>query len=110
MIALRAQALNDVAKATRRRCWLTVAPRWVSRVPARSAWAMAASVMLAFTAGLVWFSMRPTAYATEIGERQLAALDAGSQVSLDAATTVTVRMQEEGRPVALLAARAKNDV
>src|SRR3546814_7041112 len=24
MIALRAQALNDVAKATRRRCWLTV--------------------------------------------------------------------------------------
>src|SRR3546814_16631901 len=72
MIALRAQALNDVAKATRRRCWLTVAPRWVSRVPARSAWAMAASVMLAFTVGLVWFSMRPPAPATALGERQLA--------------------------------------
>ena len=110
MIALRAQALTDVAKATRRRCWLTVAPRWVSRVPARSAWAMAASVVLAFTVGLVWFSMRPIAYATEIGERQLAVLEDGSQVSLDAATKVNVRMKEAGRQVELLAGRAKFDV
>src|SRR3546814_18449424 len=72
MIALRAQALNAVSKATRRRCWPTVAPRWVSRVPARSAWAMAASVSSAFTEGLVWVSLGPPAYDTEIGERPLA--------------------------------------
>src|SRR3546814_14429474 len=71
---------------------------------------MAASVMLAFTVGLVWFSMRPTAYATEIGERQLAVLEDGSQVSLDAATKVNVRMKEAGRQVELLAGRAKFDV
>src|SRR3546814_1402664 len=54
--------------------------------------------------------MRPTAYATEIGERQLAVLEDGSQVSLDAATKVNVRMKEAGRQVELLAGRAKFDV
>src|SRR3546814_5615479 len=56
-IALRAQALNDVAKARRRRCWLTVAPRWVRGVPARAGGAMAASGVPAFTVGRVWFSL-----------------------------------------------------
>src|SRR3546814_11243095 len=106
MIALRAQALNDVAKAKRRRCWLTVAPRWVSRVPARSAWAMDASVLLAFTVGLLWFSMRHNAYATEIGERQLSVMEDGSQASLDAATKVNVRTKEAGGEVELRAGGA----
>ncbi len=110
MIALRAEALTDVAKATRRRCWLTVTPRWVNRIPARSAWAMAASLVLAITVGMTWLAMRPVAYATEIGERQVAVLDDGSRVSLDAATKVNVRMKEAGRQVELLEGRAKFDV
>src|SRR3546814_20440554 len=61
MIALRAQALNDVAKATRRRCWLTVAPRGFGRVPARSAGARAAGGILASRLGRGGFPMRPPA-------------------------------------------------
>src|SRR3546814_13438728 len=54
--------------------------------------------------------MRPDAYATHIGERQLAVLDDGSRVSLDAVTKVKVRMKDEARQVELLEGRAKFDV
>src|SRR3546814_1473407 len=60
---------------------------------------IAASLLLALTLGLAWLAMRPDAYATHIGERQLAVLDDGSRVSLDAVTKVKVRMKDEARQV-----------
>lgn len=110
MIAMRAQALDDIAKATRRRCWNSIMPGWISSAPARNVWAMAASLVLVVTLGLAWFTMQPTAYATQVGERQLAVLDDGSSVSLDALTKLHVRMKETGRQVELLQGRAKFDV
>src|SRR3546814_6901296 len=82
VIALRTQALADYGDANRRR-WLAATPGWLTR-----RMGIAASLLLALTLGLAWLAMRPDAYATHIGERQLAVLDDGSRVSLDAVTQV----------------------
>src|SRR3546814_2604450 len=80
-----------------RRRWLAATPGWLTR-----RMGIAASLLLALTLGLAWLAMRPDAYATHIGERQLAVLDDGSRVSLDAVTKVKVRMKDEARQVELL--------
>ena len=110
MLAMRAQALEDVARATRQRWWRMVAPRWIGQIPARAAWAMAASVLLVVTLGLTLLAIQPRTYATQVGERQLAVLEDSSRVSLDAATKVQARMKETGRQIELLEGRAKFDV
>ena len=57
-----------------------------------------------------WHGEPARVYDTGIGERQVAMLDDGSRVSLDAATAVDVRMEAEGRKVELRQGRAKFDV
>jgi len=103
-IALRTQALADYGEANRRR-WRTASPGWLTR-----RMAVAAGLLLALTVGFAWLAMRPAAYATHIGERQLAVLDDGSRMSLDAVTEVKVRMKDAARQVELLEGRAKFDV
>lgn len=110
MLAMRAQALEDVARASRQRWWRMVSPRWISKAPARAAWAVAASVVIVMTLGLTLLAMQPRTYATQVGERQLAVLEDSSRMSLDAATRVKARMRETGRQIELLEGRAKFDV
>ncbi|WP_448140536.1 FecR family protein [Sphingopyxis fribergensis] len=103
IIALRSEALARFHKAGQRR-W------FVSRTRPTKLLALAAAILLIFTASLVWFQNLPSAYATGIGERQVAMLDDGSRVSLDAVTNVEVRMKDASRQVELLEGRAKFDV
>jgi transmembrane sensor len=104
VIAMRTEALTRFRKANQRR-WLSASPGWLAR---RIGYA--AILLLTLSMGLYWYAMRPSAYATDIGERQLAVLDDGSRVSLDAVTQVKVQMKDAGRQVELLEGRAKFDV
>ena len=63
------------------------------------------AVMLLSTALL--YAGAPTRYATETGERQLAVLADGSQLSLDAATEVEVAMHGDRRSLTLVSGRAR---
>ncbi len=74
---------------------------------------LAASLAVALLSAYAWqgWGANPArVYDTGIGERQVAMLDDGSRVSLDAATAVDVRMEAEGRKVELRHGRAKFDV
>lgn len=103
IVALRSQALTAYQKAGRH--------RWRVTDHALGRWAgMTAMLMLALATTLFWYVNRPSEYATGIGERQVAMLDDGSRLSLDAATNVEVRMKEAARQVELVAGRAKFDV
>lgn len=105
VIGLRTQALEQFRWNGRR-------ARADAGGGARSRWiaACAAGLLLALTVALGWYVNRPAAYETRVGERQVAMLDDGSRVSLDAVTAMNVRMKEEGRDVELLHGRAKFDV
>jgi transmembrane sensor len=104
VIALRTKALTRFRKTNGRR-WLPVPPR---RLP----WTIgyAAALFLTITAASYWYVNRPSEYRTAMGERQVAVLDDGSRVSLDAVTSMNVRMKDEGRQVELVEGRAKFDV
>ncbi len=104
VIALRTKALTQFRKANQRR-WLAASPRrlaWIS--------GLAATLLLAITLALFWHLDRPREYETGIGERQVAVLDDGSRVSIDAVTVMNVRMKDEARQVELIGGRAKFDV
>lgn len=108
MIHARTQALESYRAANYR--------RWrrpdLSRRPRAAALAAIAAVLLLFALGGAWHVLRDPAqlYETDIGERRVALLDDGSRLSLDAATRVEVRMNEDRRELRLLAGRAKFDV
>lgn len=104
IIALRTKALTQFRKSNQRR-WLSAAPRRMQAIAA-----CAAALLLAISVTLFWYVNRPSEYETGIGERQVAVLDDGSRVSLDAVTVMNVRMQDEGRHVELVEGRAKFDV
>jgi transmembrane sensor len=104
VIALRTKALTQFRKTNQRR-WLPASSRrlaWIS--------GFAAALLLAVTLTLLWHLDRPSEYETGIGERQVAVLDDGSRVSLDAVTVMNVRMKDEARQVELVGGRAKFDV
>lgn len=103
-IAIRAEALEAFRQASRRRWARRAVRRW--RVPM----GIAAALVVAVITSLLFLSDPVEIYATGIGERQVAMLDDGSSVSLDAATQVEVRLGGERREVRLLAGRAKFDV
>lgn len=96
MISLRAQALDSLRQANRR--------RWTRRPGGRAFAALAATVVL-ICAG-AWLRWAPDVYATGIGERQVIALDDGSKVSLDADTEVQVRYVGNRRELWLERGRA----
>lgn len=104
VIALRTKALTQFRKTNER--------RWLPAPSRRLAWisGLAAALLLAVTLTLFWHLDRPSEYETGIGERQVAVLDDGSRVSLDAVTLMNVRMKDESRQVELVGGRAKFDV
>jgi len=104
VIEARSAALDQLRRANSRRWLRTASRRWT--------WAagIAAAVLLVVASSL--FLMRDTAhlYETGVGERQIAMLDDGSRLSLDAATEVEVRMADDRRQLRLVSGRAKFDV
>lgn len=103
IISLRTEALTEFRNKNRQR-WLVASRRiW---------WPLgyAAALLLLLGAGTFWYLNQPSRYETGIGERQVAMLDDGSRVSIDAVTAMTVRMKDEARQVELVEGRAKFDV
>ncbi len=96
MISLRAQALDSLRQANRR--------RW-RRGPGVRAFAAMAAAVVVVCAG-VWLHWAPDVYATGIGERQVIALEDGSKLSLDGDTEVRVRYVGDRRELWLERGRA----
>jgi transmembrane sensor len=104
VINARSEALDQLRRANSR--------RWLRSVSRRWSWGagLAAAIALVLLGSL--FLMRNPAriYETGVGERQVAMLDDGSRLSLDAATEVEVRMVDDRRQLRLVSGRAKFDV
>jgi transmembrane sensor len=102
-IDIRSNALSSYKAANIRR-WLRLR---------RSLWpvrgGIAAALLMVFTCTLTLRDPVET-FQTSIGERQIAMLDDGSRVSMDAATDVEVRLRDDRRDLTLLRGRAKFDV
>lgn len=96
-LPLRVHALNGLRRAQRRR-WA-----WRPRLHA----AAAAAVLVVATAGVFWHLQAPDVYVTGVGERRVVALEDGSQLSLDAATRVEVRYDDDRRELRLQRGRAR---
>lgn len=103
IISLRTKALTEFRNINRRR-WLPA--------PRQMLWPLAqvATLFLVIAATAFWYTSQQSIYQTGIGERQVAMLDDGSRVSIDAVTAMTVRMKDEVRQVELVEGRAKFDV
>ncbi|MGV7119786.1 MULTISPECIES: FecR family protein [unclassified Sphingopyxis] len=104
IIALRSKALSQFRQQSQKR-WLSGTPG-----PLRRGAAWAAMLLLAVATAGMWYVTRPDAIETGVGERRVALLDDGSHVSLDATTSMTVRMKDEARQIELVEGRAKFDV
>lgn len=102
LISVRADALEAMRSANQRR-WSRLAGKgW------RAPLALAASLLLLCSYVLLHDPVDH--YATGIGERRVVRLSDGSRISLDAATRVDVRFDNDSRELRLLAGRAKFDV
>lgn len=104
MLAARASALESARNAARRKR----ASRRFSRIAA-----VAAAVVLAAFATLSasnWLLNRPAVYATATAERRVVTLDDGSVISLDAATELRVRYDDDMRRLELVRGQARFDV
>lgn len=60
--------------------------------------------------GLSWWSLRPDAYATAVGEQRTLRLEDGSRIVLDTNSRVTVRFTQSRRLVSLASGRAMFEV
>lgn len=101
IIHVRSQALESFRRANSR--------RWARRIPTRWGWAAAASLIVA-AAVIHLFHDAPRIYETGIAERRTVMLEDGSRLSLDAATRVEARLEDERRDLRLLSGRARFDV
>ena len=104
VVRLRRAALAH-AYNTLRSNWLRAKLR---RPPVRLG--AAATLLIAMTAGLLWWHYRPTYYLTGPAEQRTIRLPDGSRVTLDASSEVTVRYTAEARMLALLRGQARFDV
>ena len=104
LIHARTDALNSYRERNRY--------RWRSKSASRWKWpaAVAASLAIAVLTSLFFLQDPTQIYETGTGERQVAVLDDGSTISLDAATRVEVTLGNERRELTLLSGRAKFDV
>lgn len=85
--------------------------RWAVRSGSRRAlWSIAACLVLAFVASVLWLQSQSDIYRTAVGERRIVVLADGSRISLDAATRVDVRLEKDRRVLVLRQGRAKFDV
>jgi transmembrane sensor len=102
-IEVRERALATFRKRNQAR-WTPNAGRW------RSVWAIAACLLIAIVSGALWLQAQPDIYRTAVGERRVVVLADGSRISLDAATRVDVRLEDDRRELVLRQGRAKFDV
>lgn len=104
IIHIRSQALESFRQANSR--------RWTRKIVRRWRWPVGAvaAILLAILTTSILFQDATRIYETGIGERQVAILEDGSKVSLDAATRVEVTLADDGRELVLVAGRAKFDV
>jgi len=104
-VRMRGAALDSYSKAN--------ASRWVPerrvRIRRWGGAVVAAMVMLAIGSGL-WLRNAAATYHTGRGEREVVMLDDGSRLSLDADSTVRVRMTAGRRELTMVQGRAKFDV
>ncbi|MDB5581651.1 MAG: anti-FecI sigma factor FecR [Bradyrhizobium sp.] len=104
LIGVRADALEALRTANRRRWSKRLVERW------RPALALAACLLVLVTSSLWYLNGRPQTYQTAVGERRVVKLEDGSRISLDAATSVEVSYNDERRALRLIGGRAKFDV
>lgn len=104
MIGHRAEAVEALRQANARRWSRAGVARW--RWPA----AVAACFALVVLAATLLLQDGTTRYKTGIGERRVVMLEDGSRLTLDSATEVGVRLEEERRSLELVSGRAKFDV
>lgn len=104
VIAARTEALDQLRRANGRRWLRSASRRWSWGV------GVAAAIALVLLSSLFLLHDPARLYETGIGERQVAMLEDGSRLSLDAATEVEVRMAEDRRQLRLVSGRAKFDV
>ena len=102
LIHLRGAALESYRRANQK--------RW-RRPPGRMLWMGGVAAMLLLMLVSTWLLRDPTQiYQTGVSERQVALLDDGSKLSLDADTEVEVRLHRDRREMTLVRGRAKFDV
>lgn len=106
MMALREEALAAARISSQR-----------NQKPARMRWggirqfaAIAAMLLLCLIGAGYWIAEQPTTYGTARGERRVVVLADGSKLSLDASTTVRVKLEDGSRRLWLDQGRAKFDV
>lgn len=76
------------------------------RFTLRSPWSLAACVVLAITAGMVWYTQARDIYQTQMAEQRSITLPDGSRIDLNARTKVRVRFGSQERRVELLSGQA----
>ena len=103
LIHLRSTALDRFRRENRQ--------RWGRHTAPKSLWIGAVAACLLVAVAMAFLAYTPThSYRTGLGERQLAILEDGSKLSLDADTEVDVRMERDRRELVLIRGRAKFDV
>ena len=104
MIRHRAEAVESLRDLNARRWSRGNTMRWCR--PA----AFAACFVLFLLAAIALLYDHPARYQTGIGERRVVLLEDGSRLTLDAATTVKVWLDDKQRSLELVSGRAKFDV
>lgn len=100
--------LREAALASARRSMRERSSSWATRQWVR--FSIAASVLIAVLAGLVWTGALPRTYETGVGERRVLVLSDGSKMSMDAATVVRIRYTDKERRIWLERGRARFEV
>lgn len=104
LVAMRREALSRLDHRQDHRWYVLAVTRRVALAT------MAACLVLAAAGLAVWLHLKPQAYRTGVGERQLVRLEDGSQLSLDADTHVEVRYSRDRRELVLAQGRARFQV
>jgi transmembrane sensor len=104
IIAQRADALDALRRANRK--------RWSRKLVMRWQWGLglaAAVILIVFTFAST-SDIKPDLYATNVGERRIVVLADGSRMLLDANSSVSVLYKKDQRALTLLNGRAKFEV
>ncbi|RZF59144.1 DUF4880 domain-containing protein [Sphingomonas populi] len=103
LIHLRSTALDNFRRQNRQ--------LWSRHTASKRLWIGTVAACLLVAVAMAILVHTPThSYRTGLGERQLAILEDGSKLSLDADTEVDVRMERDRRDLVLVRGRAKFDV